>query len=369
VKVVPVGEVDIVITREFAATRRAVFDAHTRPELLRRWFGPHGWRLAVCEVDLRVGGSWYYRMSGPDGAEMTLRGTYVEIGPPERLVTTETNVDCEARAEHESVSTIVLEERDGRTTLTNTVGFPSGQVRDAVLASGMEHGVAEGFERLEAVLATGGEIAVRYRRRADRFERLLENVHEGQWDDRSPCADWRVRDVVRHVVDTHAALLGSAGRALSQAPSVDEDPVAAFRSARRDVQTVLAVPALAGREFDAPHVGRTTVEVSIDQVVSANLPLHGWDVARGTGQDHAIPDEEVEWASSALDALPKEVPRLPYVHGAPVPVPADASAHDRLLGRIGRDPRWSPQDVPQESGGGRVSVHGLEQVGDVVVVE
>ncbi|OLF19500.1 TIGR03086 family metal-binding protein [Actinophytocola xanthii] len=341
-KVVPVGEADIVITREFAAARRAVFDAHTRPELLRRWFGPHGWRMTVCEVDLRVGGSWYYLMVGPAGAEMTLRGTYVEISAPERIVSTETNVDCEARAEHESVSTIVLVERDGCTTLTNTVRFPSRRVRDAVLESRMEHGVAEGFERLDAVLVGEGEIAARYRRRADGFESLLRNVHDGQWDGPSPCVGWRVRDVVRHVVEMHGVLLGSAGRTPSPGSSVDEDPLAAFRSARRDIQDVLADPALAATEFEAPHAGRTTVEVSIDQVVSADLPLHGWDVARATGQDYAIPDEEVEWGFRALDALPEEVLRLPYVYGPPVPVPPEASAHDRLLGLIGRDPDWTP---------------------------
>lgn len=151
-KVAPIDDLDIVITREFAAPRRLVFDAHTRPELLRRWFGPHGWRLDVCEIDLRVGGVWYYLMRGPDGAEMTLRGTYLDIVAPERIVTSESNVDCQARAEHESVATTVLVERDGWTTLTNTVRFPSRKIRDAVLESGMEHGVAQGFERLDGIL-------------------------------------------------------------------------------------------------------------------------------------------------------------------------------------------------------------------------
>ena len=144
---------DIVITKEFAAPRRLVFDAHTRPELLRRWFGPQGWQLEVCEIDLRPGGAWHYLMRGRDGAEMTLRGTYVEIVAPERIVTTESNADCYARAAHESLNTLVLVERDGHTTLTNTVRFPSTRVRDAVLASGMEHGVAQGHERLAALLA------------------------------------------------------------------------------------------------------------------------------------------------------------------------------------------------------------------------
>ncbi|MPZ80407.1 MAG: activator of HSP90 ATPase [Actinophytocola sp.] len=150
---------EIVLVKEFAAPRKLVFDAHTRPELLKRWFGPHGWRLAVCEIDLRPGGAWHYLMRGPAGAEMTLRGTYLEIAPPERLVTTESNVDCEARAAHESIASIVLVEHVGGTTLTNTVRFPTKEIRDAVLESGMARGVGEGFDRLAALLTEGAPLA------------------------------------------------------------------------------------------------------------------------------------------------------------------------------------------------------------------
>ncbi len=146
------NDLEIVLTREFAAPRQLVFDAHTRPELLRRWFGPHGWRLVVCEIDLRPGGTWHYVIDGPDGVSMTLRGQYVEIDPPAWLVTTESNVDCYARAVHESVNTMELAEHGGRTTLTTTVRFPTREIRDAVLASGMEHGVAQGYDRLAALL-------------------------------------------------------------------------------------------------------------------------------------------------------------------------------------------------------------------------
>lgn len=340
-KVEPVGDLDIVVTRDFAAPRRLVFDAHTKPELLRRWLGPHDWTLDICEIDLRVGGSWYYLMRGPGGAEMTLRGTYLDIVVPERIVTSESNVDCEARAEHESVATAVLTEQDGRTTLTNTIRFPSRAVRDAVLESGMEHGVVQGFERLDAVLGETA-IAARYRRRADVFQRLAESVRDDQWDNPSPCAGWRARDVVRHIVDMHGVLLGSAGRTLSEAPSVDDDPAAAFVAARADLTAVLADPVVARKEFDAPHVGRTTVEQSIDQVVSADLPLHAWDLARATGQEYSIDPGEIELAFQATRSMPEEVLRLPYVFGQEVPVPADAPAEARLLGFLGRDPNWRP---------------------------
>jgi uncharacterized protein YndB with AHSA1/START domain len=140
---------DIVITREFAAPRQRVFDAHTRPELLKRWFGPRGWRLVVCEVDLRPGGAWHYVLHGPGGEEMALHGRYLDIDPPNRLVMTETNTDCHARAEHESVITIELA---GATLLTHTATFPTPEIRDAVAASGMARGVGEGFDRLTETL-------------------------------------------------------------------------------------------------------------------------------------------------------------------------------------------------------------------------
>jgi uncharacterized protein YndB with AHSA1/START domain len=84
------GEREIVITRSFDAPRRLVFEALTRPELLKRWLGVFGgWSMAVCEVDLRVGGEYHYVWQGPDGATMGMRGTFREITPPERIVNTE----------------------------------------------------------------------------------------------------------------------------------------------------------------------------------------------------------------------------------------------------------------------------------------
>ena len=143
------GDRDIVITRTFAAPPRRVFDAHTRPALLKRWFGPHGWRLVVCEVDLRPGGAWHYVLHGPDDEEMALGGTYLEIDPPHRLVMTETNPGCHARTDHESVVTIEL---TGSTRLTHTATFPTREIRDAVGDSGMARGVGAGFDRLAHTL-------------------------------------------------------------------------------------------------------------------------------------------------------------------------------------------------------------------------
>lgn len=151
-KIVIQGDREIVMTRVFDAPRELVFDALTKPELLKRWFGPHGWTLTECEVDLRVGGAWRFFSHGPDGRTMGMRGVYREIARPERIRYTES---FDEFAQHGSaLVTATLIERDGRTTLTTLVLSPSREVRDAVVASGMEHGAAETYDRLAGVLET-----------------------------------------------------------------------------------------------------------------------------------------------------------------------------------------------------------------------
>ena len=139
---------EVVMTRVFDAPRHLVYEAMTRPELLKRWFGPHGWSLVVCEIDFRVGGTWRYVLEGPDGRSMGMGGEYREIVPGERTVHTESFDDYPG----DSVVTVVLTEHEGRTTLTGTVLYESQEVRDAVIESGMEHGAAETYDRLAELL-------------------------------------------------------------------------------------------------------------------------------------------------------------------------------------------------------------------------
>ncbi|WP_340687062.1 SRPBCC family protein [Amycolatopsis coloradensis] len=145
------GDLEIVMTRSFDAPRTLVFDAWTKPELVRRWFGPRGCEVVECEIDLRVGGRWRYRLRH-GGMDMVLQGVYQEIDRPERLVSFETNEDCEA-SEGQALATLTLVEHEGVTTLTQVVRYDSKRVRDAVLASGMERGVGEGFDKLAEFLA------------------------------------------------------------------------------------------------------------------------------------------------------------------------------------------------------------------------
>ncbi len=149
-KVTTPSDCEIVLTRVFDAPRHLVWDAFSKPELLKRWFGPRGWSLVVCEVDLRVGGGFRFVMRGPDGRDMGMRGVYREIVAPERSVHMESFDDYPG----ESQVTAVFVEHDGKTTLTATVLYPSREIRDIVIQTGMEHGAAESYDKLAELLAS-----------------------------------------------------------------------------------------------------------------------------------------------------------------------------------------------------------------------
>ncbi|MBN8956229.1 MAG: SRPBCC family protein [Rhizobiales bacterium] len=149
-KVTTPNDQEVMLTRVFDAPRRMVFDAFTKPELLKRWFGPRGWSLSQCEVDLRVGGKWRFVLRSPEGQEMGMSGVWRELQPYDRMVHTESFDDFPG----ESQVTTVLTEKDGKTTLQATVRYASKEVRDAVIASGMEHGAAESYDKLNEMFAT-----------------------------------------------------------------------------------------------------------------------------------------------------------------------------------------------------------------------
>src|SRR5690348_8124196 len=143
-KVTVAGEREIVLTRVFNAPRRLVFDAITQPEHVVHWYGPFGFTLPVCEIDLRPGGRWRFVMRKPNGKEIGLGGVYQEIDAPGRLVSTEAFDDYPG----ETLNTLTLVEENGKTTMTNVVQCPSIQVRDVILQSGMEKGADETYDRL-----------------------------------------------------------------------------------------------------------------------------------------------------------------------------------------------------------------------------
>jgi uncharacterized protein YndB with AHSA1/START domain len=154
-KVAAIGEREIVMTRVVGAPRKMVFDAFTKPELVKRWLlGPDGWTMPVCEIDLKVGGKYRYVWRNvKNGNEMGMGGVYREIVVPERIVSTE-KFEQEWYP-GEAVGTLVLVEHDGKTTVTQTMQYDSRATRDAVLQSPMESGVAASYNRLEEILTAG----------------------------------------------------------------------------------------------------------------------------------------------------------------------------------------------------------------------
>jgi uncharacterized protein (TIGR03086 family) len=190
-------------------------------------------------------------------------------------------------------------------------------------------------------------VATRFARRADAFEATVAAVPDTDWSRPSPCTEWDARDVVRHVVDMHAVMLRPYGRSPRPAPGVDQDPLAALRAARADVQALLDDPALAAQVVESP-AGSVPGAAMVDGVVSADLVLHRWDLARATGQDDTIDPTDLERMWPELQQIP-DVMRVPgafgpgiVVFGPAVEVPPDAPLQDRALGLLGRDPAWAP---------------------------
>lgn len=150
--VVASGDRDIVITRDFSAPRRLVFEAYTKPELLKRWLlGPPGWEMISCEAATKAGDKYRYVWRHADGKQFGIGGVCREFVPPERLAATE-NMDGFPT---ESLVTTVFVEKAGITKLTTTATYVSREVREMALKSGMEHGVAASYDRLDQILASG----------------------------------------------------------------------------------------------------------------------------------------------------------------------------------------------------------------------
>ena len=144
------SDLEIRVTRVFDAPRALIFDCHTDPALVRRWLlGPPGWTMPVCEIDLRVGGRYrYVWRSDADGSEFGFRGQYREVVAPERVVHTEWIDSGEGEPDAEALCTLVLTEDGGRTTLTHTMRFPTRELRDQALQSGMTEGMGSSYDQL-----------------------------------------------------------------------------------------------------------------------------------------------------------------------------------------------------------------------------
>ncbi|RAS69015.1 uncharacterized protein YndB with AHSA1/START domain [Lentzea atacamensis] len=145
------SDTEIAMSRSFDAPASLVWDAFTKPELIKRWLlGPDGWEMPICEVDLRVGGKWRYGWAMPDGSgAFEMYGEYSEVTPHSRIVHTEHFEDNPP-----AVTTVEFVESGGQTTMTTTMRLVSQEARDAVLATGMADGAGRSYERLSEVLST-----------------------------------------------------------------------------------------------------------------------------------------------------------------------------------------------------------------------
>jgi uncharacterized protein YndB with AHSA1/START domain len=145
------SDFEIELTRLFDAPRHLVFAAMTTPEHVKQWWGRlnDGYSVPVCEVDLRVGGKWRFVNRIPSGKLVAFNGVYREIARPDRLVYTEI---FEEFPDTESLVTTAFTDEAGKTRLTVTARYPSLEVRDIVLKTGMEKGAAISYDRLEDVV-------------------------------------------------------------------------------------------------------------------------------------------------------------------------------------------------------------------------
>jgi uncharacterized protein YndB with AHSA1/START domain len=145
---------EIAMTRVFNAPRTLVFEAYTKPALVKQWLGVRGgWKLDVCEIDLKKGGKYRYVWKHEKGAEMGMGGVFREVVPNERIVSSE-KFD-QAWYEGECIGTVTFVEKAGKTSLTMALLYDSKKIRDAVLASPMKDGIVDSFNLLEQILGGG----------------------------------------------------------------------------------------------------------------------------------------------------------------------------------------------------------------------
>lgn len=145
------GEKGFTITRTFNAPARLVFDAWTKPELMKQWYGNACMTLDVCEMDVRPGGAWRRVLVDKDGNRVAFYGTFQEVEAPHHVVFTEI---FEPFPDHPSTVTVTLREQGGKTHATLVQLHGSVESRDAHIGSGMEHGMRETLDRLEALLTS-----------------------------------------------------------------------------------------------------------------------------------------------------------------------------------------------------------------------
>lgn len=146
------GERELVLSREFKAPRKLVFETWAKPEHIARWFGPHPYFIKVLSMDFRTGGRYRFMMCDPDGKDLhSFGGEYREIVAPERIVMTDS---FEAPGSPVMVWTVIFAEAGGKTKLTVHVMFESVSVRDEYMRMGMKEGLTQCLDQIEGVISS-----------------------------------------------------------------------------------------------------------------------------------------------------------------------------------------------------------------------
>ncbi len=172
------------------------------------------------------------------------------------------------------------------------------------------------------------------------FGDVVAGVPPDRWDDPAPVEGWTARDVVRHLVEWFPAFLASGSDVrLSAGPSVDDDPVGAWRHLQGEVQALLDDPASAERVLSNRHIGDVALPDAVSRFFTGDVFLHTWDLARATGQDDTLDPGRCAEMLAGMEPM-EELMRSSGQYGARVDVPADSDVQDQLLGFIGRDPQW-----------------------------
>jgi uncharacterized protein (TIGR03086 family) len=180
--------------------------------------------------------------------------------------------------------------------------------------------------------------AAEHRIIAGRFLEIARMATPQDWNAPSPVAGWTARDVVGHLIDWFSGFLSAgAGIELPDVPKVTDDPVAAWTARTADIQALLEDPG--DRVVRNPHIGDVPLAAAIDQFYTADIFMHTWDLARALGLE---PDLDPARCATVLAGSEpyEEAMRASGQYGPRVPVPDGASAQDRLMGFIGRDPAW-----------------------------
>jgi uncharacterized protein YndB with AHSA1/START domain len=177
------SDCEIAMTRDFDAPRALVWDMFTKPEHIRQWWGCKHLEVTECESDFRVGGQYRFVGRTPDGNVCPFKGEHREIVYPEKIVYTEI-YDVDMAREHPGVVTTTFTERDGKTTMHLVVRYDSKQTRDIVLQSGMEHGAAAGYDKIDELLGDQTQLTITREFAAPR------TLVWSAWTDPSQFAKW-----------------------------------------------------------------------------------------------------------------------------------------------------------------------------------